>query len=190
MQDNPKSHSANEEIPARVVGTPLQATTEKHHDTERIDHVLAEIDVGAEGHTHPFILSINTRSHKNFVAGFDARVRAGRLRQPGLSRPTIGIFEGELLDYRPIEEHATIFFEALSRGQMEQLVLSCFSRCNLVEAWGFLYGSPRRGLHQIHSRRASSAVREDLLGKDGGLRFYFAPPEEPLLLLIKFCGQP
>lgn len=178
------------EIPARVVGTPVRVSIEQHHDPDRIDHVLAEIDTGLPDLTRPFVLSINTRSHRNLAAGFDPRVRAGRLRQPGLAPPARGIFEGELLDYRLIEEGATIFFEPLSRGQMEQMLLGFFKRCALAEAWGFLYGSPRRGLHQIHSRRASCAVREDLTGQDGALRFYFPPPEEPLLLLMKFCGQP
>lgn len=184
------SRAPKPETPARVVGRPLRVWIEDHHDPDRIDHVLAEIDTGDQTRLLPFVLSINTRSHRNLAAGFDPRVRVGRLRQPGLPLPQPGICEGELLDYRLIEEGATIFFETLSRPQMEHLLLGLFHRCLLVEAWGFLYGSPRRGLHQIHSRRASCAVREDLTGQDGALRFYFPHPENPLLLLMKFCGQP
>jgi hypothetical protein len=44
-------------------------------------------------------------------------------------------------------------------------------------------------LHQIHSRRASSAVPEDLRGRDGAVRFYFDEDQRSELALLKFSGQ-
>jgi hypothetical protein len=61
--------------------------------------------------------------------------------------------------------------------------------CRLIEAWGVPYHRAQPGLHQIHSRRASNAVAEDLRGRDGAVRFYFDEDQRVELALLKFAGQ-
>jgi hypothetical protein len=63
------------------------------------------------------------------------------------------------------------------------------TQAGLIEAWGAPYHRAQPGLHQIHSRRASSAVPEDLRGRDGAVRFYFDEDQRSELALLKFSGQ-
>ena len=58
-----------------------------------------------------------------------------------------------------------------------------------IEAWGELYRAQHLGLHQIHSRRASCAVKTDLIGRDGAIRFYLRDGKAEMFL-FKYCGQP
>ncbi|MFM8808578.1 MAG: hypothetical protein ACKOJB_06710, partial [Chthoniobacterales bacterium] len=70
----------------------------------------------------------------------------------------------------------------------EYFALRC-GNCRRIEAWGVPYHRAEPGLHQVHSRRASAAVAEDLRGRDGAVRFYFDEGQRTELTLIKFTGQ-
>jgi hypothetical protein len=85
-----------------------------------------------------------------------------------------------------------VIYETLERAEIEALLLDAAARCARVEAIGTPYHRrPIVGIHQIHSRRTSCAVPEDLPGRDGALHFYFdASDREALWLFFKFCGQP
>ncbi len=88
-----------------------------------------------------------------------------------------------------IESATNVFYETLDRREVELLLIEKASAAAHVEAWGQYHAGPRAGLHQIHSRRASCAVPEDLLGQDGAVKFCFERDGAAEMLLLKFCGQ-
>lgn len=170
-----------------AVGNELQATVEIHPNPEHIDHVWISMDVGRRDR---LTVSINTFSRLNHDAGFDARVRLGLLREPWALLPGRGVTEHAGLDYGNIESAANVFYEHYAREALEDLLLHTAQRAILLEAWGTPYSNRHRpGLHQIHSRRASCAVAEDIRHHDGALRFYFSD-HTSVWFLFKFCGQP
>jgi hypothetical protein len=85
-----------------------------------------------------------------------------------------------------------VFYEHKTRVEAENLLLDLCQRADHLEAWGMPYHQRRSpGLHQIHSRRASCAVKEDHRGEDGGLKFYGKGADNIwwVMVLTKFCGQ-
>jgi hypothetical protein len=171
-----------------AVGDDLQATVEVHADPLRIDHVWITMDVGR---AKRLTVSINTFSRRNYDAGFDARVQVGVRKEPWTLLPGRGAAEHAGFDYADEERVSNIFYEHYTREALEEFLLLTTREAILLEAWGSPYyrrrGQP--GLHQIHSRRASCAVAEDIRNRDGALRFYFAD-HSSVLCLFKFCGQP
>ena len=93
-------------------------------------------------------------------------------------------------DYSSVEAEANIFYEYYEQKQMEVLFTEKTKDALLVEAWGDIYARHHFGIHQIHSRRTSCAVAEDVTGRDGAVKFYYAQENACELLLFKFCGQP
>jgi hypothetical protein len=173
----------------RVVGTVRQARVEPSLDAVNIDHVHLTLTADIKC---PVEVAINTLSRRNRDAGFDAHVRVGRLRESWTELPLVSVNSLQRFDYADFETHANVIYETLERAEIETLLLDAAARCVRVEAIGTPYHRrPIVGIHQIHSRRASCAVPEDLPGRDGALRFYFdAPEREALWLFFKFCGQP
>jgi len=170
----------------RVVGRILGAETEKHRNPDAIDHVWIRIHAGAE-----VIASINTSSKKNRLAGFDPRIRVGLVRGIWHELPPFGAEACAENDYADAESQANVYYEHAGREAMERLLLErCAAAC-LLEVWGAPYSRHGVfGVHQIHSRRASCAVPEEVRGRDGALKFYFREGQATELLLFKFCGQP
>lgn len=171
-----------------AVGGDLQAQVEDHPNPDHIDHVWITMNTGGAARV---LVSINTLSRRNRDAGFDPRVRAGLVRGTWTVLPPRGITPGPGLDYGRIEAETNVFFEHYERLTLEALLTESARRAVLLEAWGVPYRNKnRRGIHQIHSRRASCAVSEDIQGRDGALRFYFAEDRSSLFVMLKFCGQP
>lgn len=171
-----------------AAGGDLQARVEDHPNPGHIDHVWITMDAGGGPRV---LVSINTSSRRNRDAGFDPRVRVGLVRGTWTHLPPRGIVPCPGLDYGKIEEETNVFFEHYERPTLEALLTESTHRAALLEVWGAPYRNKnRRGIHQIHSRRASCAVSEDWRGRDGALRFYFASDQTSLLVLLKFCGQP
>ena len=73
---------------------------------------------------------------------------------------------------------------------METLLTQKAGAAILMEVWGDIYVHNHAGVHQIHSRRASCAVDQDIVGRDGALKFYYREEQASEMLLLKFCGQP
>lgn len=172
----------------RVTGDILSARVEESHNPRFVDHVWLTVNAG--GHPH-WLVSVNTLSIRNREAGFDPRVRVGLAREPAEFMPARGVERLVHFDYVSVEKAQNVFYEHYEREALEVLLLDLARDCDLLEAWGAPYH--RRvhpGLHQIHSRRASCAVSEDMVGLDGGLRFYFRRQGQSTMLLFKFCGQP
>lgn len=170
----------------RVTGTGLVARVEDHPNPDEIDHVYLSVDVPVFGRV---TVSVNTLSKRNRIAGFDPRVRIAVVRELSESLPQPGFSVLERYDYAEIEATRNVFFEHHDRVSAEALLLSLARDARVLEAWGMPYLNRSPGLHQIHSRRASCAVPEDVAGCDGGLRFHGLPDRCVALVLFKFCGQ-
>jgi hypothetical protein len=166
----------------RAAGRILGAEVEKSANPDDVDHVWIRLDIGGE-----ITVAVNTLSKKNRMAGHDPRVRVGMVRGPREDPPKPGATACGRMDYGQIETRDNVFFEHYARAALELLLLDCCARALALEVWGAPHGGPREGIHQVHSRRSSCAVPEDIAGRDGALKFYFAGAT--LLLLFKFCGQ-
>ena len=171
----------------RAVGDSLSAEIEHDAHPERIDHVWISMDIGQPERV---LVSVNTLSNRNRDAGFDPRIRMGIVRGIWEHLPPRGAEPCAPRDYADIESATNVFYEFHDRAAMETLLLGRCARARRLEVWGAPYRSRHHGIHQIHSRRASCAVPEDIVGKDGALKFYFDGDHATELLLFKFCGQP
>ncbi len=170
----------------KVVGRILGTEVEKNDNPDEIDHVWIRIHPGDE-----IFISINTSSKKNRLAGFDPRIRVGMIRETWTRLPLHGAEICPASDYADIEARANVFFEHYERGPLEDLLKDRCAKACLLEVWGAPYHQRiQQGVHQIHSRRASCAVPEDVRGRDGALKFYYESGQATELFLFKFCGQP
>lgn len=165
----------------------MRAEIEYSPDPDRIDHVWLAL---ALDHAAQMRAALNTLSRRNRDAGFESRVRVGILRSTCGQLPEPGIFECGRFDYADIEKQTNIFYEYHNQKEMETLLVEKSGRAILAEIWGDIYAHRHVGIHQIHSRHASCAVAEDIAGRDGALKFYYAEENACELLLFKFCGQP
>lgn len=169
-------------------GDVVYAKVEEAVRSELVDHVWIRLDSGMGV---PIETSINTWSLKNEEAGFDPRIRAGVVRGGWESLPLRGVQPMRKgFDYAHVEAAENVYYEHLDRSEMEDLLVSKATHCLKMEVWGMPYQRPRPGIHQIHSRRASCAVSTDIIGSDGGIKFYFADHRTTEMWLFKFCGQP
>jgi len=170
-----------------AVGDELRARVEEHRDPLLVDHVWITMDAGI---AEPVMVSINTVSRRNREAGFDDRIRLGTLRGTWSSLPPRGFAACHGRNYADLEKGTNIFFEHADRKTMEDFLIGTVHRAIRLEVWGTPYHRRTKpGIHQIHSRRASCAVAEDIVNRDGLLQFYFED-NTTLLVLLKFCGQP
>jgi hypothetical protein len=169
-----------------VAGAVSKFEIENSAREENIDHVYATIDAGLQ---KPVILSLNTLSFRNRVAGHDPRIRLGTLRWRWTHLPARGLYPLEFFDYESVELIENVEYRVVERTAMEEFFALRCANCRRIEAWGVPYHRAQPGLHQIHSRRASSGVAADLRGHDGAVRFYFDEDQHSELVLLKFAGQ-
>ncbi len=173
----------------KACGTDLQARVEESRNHDRIDHVWITMHCGF---LPRILVSVNTWSLRNHEAGYDGRVQMATVSGTCDHFPTRGILPMEEFDYAKIESSKNVFYEHKTREEAEALLLDLCQRAELLEAWGMPYHQKKSpGIHQIHSRRASCAVKDDHLGRDGGLKFYGKNPDTFwwVMVLTKFCGQ-
>ncbi len=181
-----KAASSSSDRYRRVAGRPLAVLLEPATDPERIDHVWVTLDLG-DGQTLRAV--INTMSLRNKAVGFDDRVSLGLVRTTFDELPPPGISPAEGLDYDVIAASENVFFETCERRDLELLFCDKLRLADCVEVWGELFDRTGPGIHQIHSRRASCAVTEDIRGRDGAFKCYFLRDKTAELYLVKFCGQ-
>jgi len=168
------------------VAVPVRFEVEQHDDPERIDHVWLHLKAGVAG---VYRVSLNTWSLMSFKLGYDPSIWVAIVHSPWNELPPLGIFPSNGLDYAEIPINDSGAFRVYDRVGLERLIGSSFKRATLVEAWGEVYSRDHRGLHQVHSRRASAAIATDHVGRDGGVRFYYQDMVSELFL-FKFFGQP
>lgn len=170
----------------QVMGVPYAVQIEPETDPTKLDHVWITVEAPPFGRLR---LVVNTLSRINRDAGFDPRVRLGIVRNTWDEKPTPGLVECAGQTYDTIEAAANVFYEAYERDALAELLVTKAKAAVRVEVWGDLYARDHLGVHQIHSRRASDAVPQDVKNRDGALQFYFAD-QTAELLLFKFSGQP
>jgi hypothetical protein len=170
---------------AHLVGLPSGVEVEVAATADRVDHVWFTVQVPPCGSV---LVSVNTLSRLNRAAGFDHRMRLGILRTVWEEVPEPFLEECEGLDYRKIESEHPIDYHPYEHDPLAELLVAKGRAAVRVEAWGELYRRKGLGMHQIHSRRASGAVRQDIVGKDGALRFYL-PDKTAEMFLFKYVGQ-
>lgn len=169
-----------------VAGRVLQFAIETDPDPRNIDHVWIMIDAGDFG---PLQIAISTCSRRNRDAGFDARMRVAIVESAWTILPRAGVRPAARLDYTEFEALHPCNFETMEREALEEMLAHKSRESVFVEAWGELYSRRGLGIHQVHSRRASCSVPQDVTGRDGALRFYFAADSRTETLLFKYCGQ-
>ncbi|HWB60985.1 MAG TPA: hypothetical protein VG733_15930 [Chthoniobacteraceae bacterium] len=157
------------------------------HNPNHMDHVWLTIGVGLGVELRA---ALNTLSRRNRDAGFEPRIRMGVQRSVYENLPEPGVFECRVLDYGVVERQANVFYEYFDQNQMETLLVEKANRAVMVEVWGEIYAHNHIGIHQIHSRRTSCAVEQDIIGRDGAVKFHYVEDHASELLLFKFCGQP
>jgi hypothetical protein len=171
---------------AHVVGTIAKIEMEVADSPDRVDHVWITLDIPPCG---PVLLSVNTLSRLNRKEGFDPLVRVAIVKTSYAGMPEPFIEEAMGLDYATIEAQFHPRWESYEHDPLAALLMKRARAALRIEAWGEIYREPHLGLHQIHSRRASCAVKTDIIGHDGALRFYL-PDGRAEMFLFKYCGQP
>ncbi len=169
-----------------MAGDVVNFEIEKSRTEENIDHVFVTVDAGLAS---PVVLSLNTESFRSRIAGHDPRLRVGTLHGRWTHLPPRGLYPLEFFDYDTVELIENVEYRVLERAAVEEYFAMRCAKCRRVEAWGAPYHRAQPGLHQIHSRRSSAAVAENLRGRDGAVRFYFDEGQRVDLSLLKFCGQ-
>lgn len=188
MQFHPPAGWPSQSPLVRAVGAVMHARVEPSRNPAEVDHVWLTLEAGLGC---PIEVSINTLSRRNREAGFDSRIRVGRRREPWITLPEVGVAPLDHFSYAEKEARANYFYEFRERPELEKLLLDAAQSCLRAEVIGTPYHRrPIVGLHQIHSRRASCAVPEEITGRDGAICFYLAFPREAHWLFFKFCGQP
>ncbi|MEO6787811.1 MAG: hypothetical protein ABI318_16925 [Chthoniobacteraceae bacterium] len=170
---------------AHVFGTVAKVEMEITESPDRPDHVLITLDVPPCG---TVMISVNTCSRANRIAGFDPRVSVAVVKTSYAGMPEPFIEEATGLDYATVEAQFHPRWESHEHETLSSLLMERARVALRVEAWGEIYRKEHLGLHQIHSRRASCAVKTDLIGHDGALRFYLHEGHAEMFL-FKFCGQ-
>lgn len=168
------------------MGVPYAAQVEPETDPLRIDHVWITVEAPPFGRLR---IVVNTLSRLNRDAGFDPRIRLGIIRSTWPEKPTPGLVECPGHSYEKLEAESNVFYETFTHDQLTELLLVKARTAIRVEVWGDLYARDHLGIHQIHSRRASNAVPQDVWNRDGALGFFY-PDGTAELLLFKFDGQP
>ena len=160
---------------------------EQDQDARKIDHVWITVRAGEFGRLQ---ISLSTSSRQSRALGLDPRVSVGIITAGWSELPAAGVQPVTGLDYASLEANTAISYVPHERTALEEFLLERARRAVFVEAWGEFYIRAHIGVHQIHSRRASFAIRRDVIVQDGALRFYFSEPNRSEMLLFKFAGQP
>jgi len=170
-----------------VRGIPYTVAVEESDDPLKIDHVYLNVEVPPFGRLRA---SINTLSRLNRDAGFDPRIRVGIIRSTWTEKPQPGLEECVGLDYAKQESKHNVFYESYDHEPLTEMLVTKMKAAIRVELWGELYARDHLGIHQLHCRRASSAVPIDLEHRDGAFKLYYPQDNATEAFLFKFSGQP
>lgn len=170
-----------------VRGIPYTVAIEQSEDPLKVDHVFLNVEAPPFGRLR---VAINTLSRVSREAGIDPRVRVGIIRSTYTEKPTPGLEECAGLDYSRQEEKHQIQYETYEQPALAEMLVEKMKIAIRVEIWGELYARDHIGIHQIHSRRASSAVPTDVKNRDGAIKLYYPQDNQAEAFLFKFAGQP
>ena len=169
-----------------VRGVPYTVTVEESEDPLKIDHVFLNLEVPPFGRLRVCINSLSRMSREN---GFDPRVRVGIIRSTYTDKPQPGLEECAGLDYAKQEEKHGVKYEQYEPAALSEMLVTKMKAAIRAEVWGELYARDHLGIHQIHCRRASNALPQDLKSRDGALKLYYPQDNLAEAFLFKFDGQ-
>lgn len=169
-----------------LVGVPYLVEAEAAAEPEKLDHVWLTIEVPPFGRMR---IALNTISRLNRDGGFDPHMQMAIVPSTYAEKPPPGFEEFPGFDYAKMETKQKAHYAPYERDALRELLVAKAKTAVRVEAWGELYASDHIGLRQIHSRRKSSAVKQDLTNRDGAVKLYYAAENAAELLLFKFDGQ-
>jgi hypothetical protein len=170
-----------------VTGVPYAVEREVAEDPQNSDHVWLTIEVPPFGRIRA---SVNTMSRLSREAGHDPRMRVGIVKTTYDEKPGPGLNEDRGQDYRKIEAAFPVTYEPYEPEALAELLVERGKKAVRVEVFGDLFATEHLGVRQIHCRRASSAVPQDIRNRDGALKLYYAEDNASELFLFKFDGQP
>lgn len=170
-----------------VIGVPYAVDREVAEDPANSDRLWLTIEAPPFGRLRA---SVNTTSRLCSDAGHDPRVRVAIVPSTWEEKPTPGLSEDKGQNYSKIEAAFGATYELMEREALADLLAERAKRAVRAEVWGDLYAQEHLGVRQLHCRRASSAVSEDLRNHDGALKLYYAEGNTAELFLFKFAGQP
>lgn len=176
---------SNNSLYVHLVGIPYHVQIEPHPNALMVDHVWYDVEVPPCGRIR---LTINTLSRLNQRAGFDPRMRLCILKSQYETRPEPLLEVAPPHDFREFDAGGETEYVVYDHDPLEDLLVAKGKRALRVEAWGELYIRNHLGVHQLHSRRASSAMPTDIIGRDGAIKLYY-PDKTAEMLLFKFSGQ-
>lgn len=170
-----------------VIGVPYAVDREAAEDPANSDRLWLTIEAPPFGRLRA---SVNTTSRLSRDAGHDARVRVAIVPSTWEEKPAPGLSEDKGQNYAKIEAAFGATYEPMEREALADLLVERAKRAMRAEVWGDLFAQEHLGVRQLHCRRASSAVADDLRNHDGALKLYYADGNTAELFLFKFAGQP
>ena len=170
-----------------VTGVPYVVEIPPAADPAEADQVWLTLEVPSLGRIRAVI---NTTSRLNRAAGHDASIRVGIQRTTWTEKPVTGLLESDGQNYSVVQAAHPLTFDTIEQGELANLLATKAKTAVRAEVWGDLYARDHLGIRQVHSRRASKAVPEDIVGRDGALKLYYSEGNEAELFLFKFYGQP
>src|SRR5260221_892173 len=153
-----------------VRGVPYTVAVEEAEDPLKVDHVYLNVDVPQFGRLRG---AENTLPRLNRDAGFDPRVRVGIIHSTYTEKPAPSLEECNGLDYAKQEEKHGVKYEIYEPAALAEMLVTKMKTAIRAEIWGELYARDHLGIHQIHSRRPSKAVPQDVPNRDGALKLYY-----------------
>jgi hypothetical protein len=170
-----------------VVGVPYLVEQPPQEDPALLDALWLTIEVPPYGRLR---VVLNTTSRANRAAGADDRVWLGIVAGTWAEKPAPALNEDLGQDYRKIEAAFGVTYQAHDRESLAALLTERAKKAIRAEVWGDLYAQETLGVRQVHCRRESSGVKEDLRNHDGALKLYYAEGNTTEIFLFKFFGQP
>jgi hypothetical protein len=170
-----------------VTGVPYVVEIPPAAEPTDADHVWLTLEVPSLGRIRTVI---NTVSKLNRNAGEDSRVRVAIQDSTWSEKPQTGLLESDGQNYAVVEASSELKNKEYEQTELAELLAARAKTAVRAEVWGDLYARDHLGVRQIHSRRASKAVTEDVIGRDGALKLYYSDENKAELFLFKFYGQP
>jgi hypothetical protein len=170
-----------------VTGVPYAVEREKKEEPEKIDLIWLTVEAPPYGRLR---VSLNTVSLQAIGRGLDGRLRVGIVNSTWTEKPAPGLVEDPGQDYGKIEAAFKVSYEPMESEALATMLLERAKRAIRAEIWGELHAKEFLGIRQIHCRRASDAVKDDLRNRDGALKLYYVDGNTAELFLFKFAGQP
>jgi hypothetical protein len=165
---------------------PYTVSVEESEDPLKVDHVFLNLEVPPFGRLR---VCVNTLSRLSRDAGFDPRIRVGIIRSTYTEKPQPGLEECAGLDYAKQDAKHGIVYEQYEPAALSEMLVTKMKAAIRSEVWGELYASDHLGIHQLHCRRASKALPQDLKSRDGAFKLYYPQDNLAEAFLFKFDGQ-